>query len=88
LFRAPGEDEEDCRDIEDIPLVERMNAVVHVLDEQFGLPREELERETAKAFGITRATARAREAIGEAIDAAIARGRAEERDGRVSPARR
>ncbi len=84
IVRVPGPALEDRRDLEHIPLIERVNAVVHVLNEQFGLPREDLERETARLLGMQRLTARVREAIGEAIELAIEQGRAESHDGQVS----
>lgn len=73
-FRTPGPDDADQRDLEHIPLIERMNAVVHTVHQQFGLPREELEREAAKALGLSRATARVKELMSEAIDSAVDRG--------------
>ena len=83
-FRIPGPEENDRRSLEHIPLIERANAVVHVVNYQFGLPREDLIRETAKLFGFNRITSRTREAVGDAIDLAISQGRVECRDGQVS----
>jgi hypothetical protein len=86
--REPGPDEDDRRDLELIPLVERVNAVVQVLREQFGLPRADLEREAARLLGGMRLTSRVKAAASEAVDAAIDQGKAESRDGQVSiPAR-
>lgn len=84
-FRAPGTDDDARRELDLIPLCERANAVVVTLEQQFGLPREELEREVAGVFGFVRLTARARELVGEAIDAAITSGRAVENGDQVSP---
>lgn len=83
-FRIPGTDDVDVRDLEEIPLIERTNAVVHVLREQFGLPREELQREVARVFGVQRLTSRVRDPIDEAISAAIAAGSAAENAGQVT----
>ena len=83
-FRPAGEDEGSQRDIEWVPLAERAAAVRHVLGEQIALPREDLERESARALGVPRATAKTREAMGEAIDAVVGGGFAGEADGRVA----
>lgn len=83
LARPPGPDEDDRRGLDEIPLVERINAVLVVLRTQFGLPREELEREAAKLLGAPRLTAKARWTIGEAVDAVLASRRATEEGGRV-----
>jgi len=82
--RVPGPDDDDVRDVELIPLIERINAVVHVLDRQVGLPREDLERETARLLGAPRLTARVQAAVAEAVDAAIDQGRAANEDGQVT----
>lgn len=84
-FRAAGEDEDTQRDLEDIPLVEQVNACAHVLRQQFGLPREDLIREAGRLLGITRATARVVEQLDQAVQALIDRGNANETDGRVTP---
>ena len=83
--RIDGQSESSQRDIEDIPLVEQVNACAHVLAEQFGLPREDLIREAGKLFGITRATARVSEQLDQAVQVLIDRGEAIEQDGRIKP---
>ncbi|QKK07154.1 MAG: hypothetical protein HND58_02565 [Planctomycetota bacterium] len=81
---APAGDAEDSqRDIEWIPLIERVAAVRRVLATQIALPREELERESARLLGFSRVTAKTREAMSEAIDVVIERGAAHEADDRV-----
>jgi hypothetical protein len=75
---VPGTGPDDCRDLDFVSLVERTNAVVHVVQEQFGLPREALEREAARVLGTSRMTSRARELIGEAVDNALANGRVQQ----------
>jgi hypothetical protein len=88
VVRVPGPNEDDRRDMELIPLVERVNAVAMVLKEQFGLPRDELEREVAAMFGVVRLTTRTKEVVGEAVRAAIAAGLATDTDGRISVQKR
>ncbi|MDQ7013102.1 MAG: DUF4011 domain-containing protein [Planctomycetota bacterium] len=81
--RTPGDDDDSQRDVEWVPLVERAAAVRQVLGAQIALPREELERESAKLLGFGRATTKTREAMAEAIDLVLVRGEATEADGRV-----
>lgn len=81
--RTPGDDDESQRDIEWIPLVERAWSVRRVLGAQIALPREELARESAKLLGFSRATAKTRESMAEAIDAVLDWGNAKEADGQV-----
>jgi len=76
-FRAPGDLTESQRDIEEIPLIERVSAVVYTLQRQISLPTEDLEREAAALFGVRRVRQRARAAISQAIDRAIREGNAE-----------
>jgi very-short-patch-repair endonuclease len=76
IFRAPGPDDEDSRDLEHIPLVERINAVSYVLREQFGMPRADLVRETARLLGSGRVTDRVRAVLEAAVDACVASGHA------------
>ncbi|MEM9345780.1 MAG: DUF3320 domain-containing protein [Planctomycetota bacterium] len=83
--RIANEDEASLRDIEDIPLIEQVNACVYIVDQQFGLPREDLIREAAKLFGISRATARVVEQLDQAVQVMIDRGEAQESEGRVTP---
>lgn len=52
-FRSTGI-EENKRDAKDIPFHETANAACTVLEEQIGLPREDLIRETAKLLGYVR----------------------------------
>ncbi|MGP1272029.1 MAG: DUF4011 domain-containing protein [Phycisphaerales bacterium] len=73
-FRVPGADEASCRDVEDVPLVERVAVVRWVVASQFGLPREALVREVARQLGASRVTARVGEAIEEAVAAALESG--------------
>ncbi len=79
-FRVPSDLPDSHRDIEDIPLVELQNAVVHVLTCQFGLLRSDLIREVARLFGSRRTTSRMSDRIGNAVDNLIARGSAQSVD--------
>ena len=81
--RPSGDAEDSQRDIEWIPLIERVAAVRQTLATQIALPREELERESAKLLGFARVTAKSRESMSEAIDVVIERGEAHEADDRV-----
>jgi len=83
-FRLPGSGKEVQRDVEDVPLVERVAAAHHVLSTQFGMPREELEREVARLFGAGRVTDRIQLATREAVDSLVAQGRAIVTDGKIS----
>ncbi|HYF15047.1 MAG TPA: DUF4011 domain-containing protein [Phycisphaerales bacterium] len=85
-FRVPGPGDDDRRDFEHVPLCERVNAAETIVREQFSLPRDELERQVALLFGVSRVTAAARELAREGVDAAINAGRLIEIEGRVSSA--
>ncbi|MCC6230699.1 MAG: DUF3320 domain-containing protein [Phycisphaerales bacterium] len=82
-FRVPGVDEDEQRDLKLVPAVERANAAVHVLRVQFSLPRDELEKETARLLGLQRIHPRARDLVSEGIELAISKGRIIEREGRL-----
>lgn len=84
-LRIASEDPLSKRDLDEISLVELSNGAAYVLGVQFGMPRNELVRETARLFGMQRVTSRVGERVGEAIDLAIERGVAAEADERVTP---
>lgn len=84
-LRVASDTEASQRDIEDIPLIELVNACTHILKQQFGLPREDLIREASKLFGISRATARVSEQVDQAVQVLIDRGEVKENDGRITP---
>lgn len=75
MVRTPGKDPQSCRDLEHVPLVERVNAVRQIVEVQFGLPHAELQREVGRVFGALRVTARLSPLLDEAIDAAVAQGK-------------
>ncbi|MBN4082606.1 DUF4011 domain-containing protein [Phycisphaeraceae bacterium AH-315-B13] len=83
--RRPQHGDEDQREIDDIPARELSLAVLYVLGEQFGLPRQDLMRETGKLFGVSRLTSRVSEIVGPIIDELIEQGMAVEGDGIVGP---
>jgi very-short-patch-repair endonuclease len=83
--RTPGDEPASRRDLEQVPLVERINAVVYVLQTQFGLPRDELRREVAKLFGVQRLTTRIAGLIDGAIEVALDTGRAAVDGDRITP---
>ncbi len=82
-FRVPGVDEDEQRDLKLVPALERANAAVHVLRVQFSLPRDELEKETARLLGLQRIHSRARDLVSEGIELALSKGRIIEREGRL-----
>ena len=84
-LRIADEEQASQRDIEDIPIIELVNACTHILEQQFGLPREDLIRETGKLFGISRATTRVSKQIDEAVQVLIDRGETQHKDGRITP---
>ncbi len=53
-FRAPTSAPQTHRTIEDIPLEELQNATLDTLEKYISFPREDLKREVAKQFGISR----------------------------------
>ncbi len=53
LIRVSRE-EDNKRDIKDVPLIEAVNAVCYVLNQQISLSEEDLIRESAKLMGYTR----------------------------------
>ncbi len=73
LVRCHGEASER-RDPEDLPMMERLNAVCYIVDTQIGIPREDLVREAARLFGYPRATATVTAPLFKAVQAAEERG--------------
>lgn len=86
LFRLPGEGEDAVRDLPEVPPVELRNALVHVVREQVGLPRDVLLRETARLLGAPRLTPRVRETLEAALAEVLATGRLLERGEMISVA--
>lgn len=84
-FRVAGGGEESSRDLDLTPLIEIANAAAYILDRQFGIPRDELQREVAKLMGVKRITARLGERIDEAIDLLLTQERASEDNGQIAP---
>ncbi len=71
------------RDAGDIGLAEVRNAARHLLRQAGGMPREELTKEMARAFGFQRSGSRVAERMREGLKRLIQEGGAEERGGRV-----
>jgi hypothetical protein len=72
-FRVPDSDA-DCRAIEHIPFEEIRLAALHVVESQFGLPREALVRETASVLGFGRVSAQISDGIVVVIETLIDQG--------------
>lgn len=84
-LRVPGQSPDSIRDIDDIPMIELENAAAYILEQQFGLPREELIREIVRLFGFKRVTTRVSERTNTAIDRLLNAQRAEEQNGQIIP---
>ncbi len=82
-LRVPGRSPESVRDIDHIPMIELEYAAAYILEQQFGLPRDELVREVVKLFGFKRATARISERADEAIERLINEHRVVDESGHV-----
>ena len=80
-FRAPGDDPQSKRKIEEIPMVELANGVTSVLEHQISMPADALVTETARLFGFQKAGSRVYSRISEAIDEMIANNRIREESG-------
>lgn len=75
-FRTQG------RDAKDVPVLEAANAICCILQEQIGLPREDLIRETSKLLGYARTGNVVIALVSAGIENALASGRIfEEQDG-------
>ncbi|GAB5496098.1 MAG: DUF3320 domain-containing protein [Phycisphaerales bacterium] len=74
MVRVPGRDAATQRDIEQIPGAEIATAMLQVVGEQFGLPIDELMRETAKLFGVARLTSRVAEILDAGLERLVASG--------------
>lgn len=81
--RAVGSSEQSQREVDCIPEAEVVEAMLRVVREQFGLPVDDLLRESAKLFGITRLTSRVRDTFMTIAARLIAEGQLEDRDGVV-----
>lgn len=74
FFRASGEGAHK-RDAKDVPVQEVACAAIAVLQQQVGLPQEDLVRETAKLLGYTRLGNVVRPAMQNGIDFAVHQGK-------------
>ena len=69
-IRVDGEGE-DNRDVKDVCIQERVNALCLVLDQQVSMSREDLCREGGKILGYTRITETVRDAMDAGIEEAL-----------------
>lgn len=81
-FRVPGEGPLPPRAAEDLPIVEIANAMQWLLRQHAALTEDDLAREAARCFGITRLGSVVRDVMARALAHALASGRAR-RDGAV-----
>lgn len=72
-FRIP-QGGEDLRPIGQIAQEEMRFSILHIVESQFGLPREALIREAARVLGFGSTSAEIRNTIGEVVDALVKRG--------------
>jgi hypothetical protein len=72
-FRVPPDGTSSCT-IEYIPMEEMRLAVLHLVEAQFGLPKAELVRETARLFGFARTSADMTDYITNVVDDLIESG--------------
>ncbi|MPZ14159.1 MAG: DUF3320 domain-containing protein [Chloroflexi bacterium] len=73
VWRSPN-GRQDIREIAQIPQDELRVIVLHVVESQFGLPRDALARAVAQAVGFQRTSAEVADAIQDIVDALIERG--------------
>jgi len=72
-FRVPSTDDRTRRSFENIPPEEIASAAKHILGQQIGLLREDLEREISRLFGFARCTEAMQKCIRAGIEIAIKR---------------
>ena len=81
-FRVPAEGADGARAADELPLVEITNAMAWLLRQHHAMAGEDLAREAARCFGITRLGAVVRDVMQRAADLLVAAGRGV-RDGEV-----
>jgi very-short-patch-repair endonuclease len=81
-FREPGDDESSLRSVEELPPVEIANAMLWLLRQHQALAPDDLAREAARCFGITRLGAVVKSTMAAVIDQMLGDGRLG-RDGEV-----
>ena len=72
-FRIPSTDDRTRRSFENIPPEEIASAAKHILGQQIGLLKEDLEREISRLFGFARCTEAMQKCIRGGIEIAIKR---------------
>ncbi len=65
--RASGTDDSSKRDVKDVPAEEAANAVLYVISEEVGIPKEELAKEAGKVLGYPRSS----QALTDLTDSAV-----------------
>ena len=84
-YRIPNNDAER-RGAEDIPSVEIINAMQHILKEQIGIPDVDLIRETARLFGFAKIGSIVEKSLTTALEEAIRMGIFIRRDKQITQA--
>jgi very-short-patch-repair endonuclease len=74
-YRVPADGDDAPRDIDEVPTAELEQAALAVLRRTIALPREDLMREVAELFGLSRLTPRVQPIIDEAVQSLLDRGR-------------
>ncbi len=85
VVRGAGAEDDTQREIDEIPGAELSLSVMYVLQEQFGLPRQDLMREACKLLGIARVTTRIAEVFEPILEDLLAQGLAADREGNIVP---
>ncbi|MBL8736528.1 MAG: hypothetical protein JNL12_08895 [Planctomycetes bacterium] len=73
-FRVPGDDDATARDLDEVPPPELGAAMRWLLVQHQALSREDLARETARCFGITRLGAVVKDVMAGALAQELAAG--------------
>jgi very-short-patch-repair endonuclease len=71
------------RDIQDIPIIEVMNAALYVLEQQISLPAEDLKRLTSQVLGFSRKGANIDAATSRAVQLLLDQTVIKEKDGQI-----
>ena len=83
LIRIPAANDPEPRKVEELPPVEIANGAKHILQQQIALPLEDLERETARLFGISRVGKKVKDCMNQGITLLEMRGDCKIEDGQV-----
>ena len=72
------------RDINDIPIIEVMNAVVFAVEQQVSVPVEDLKRQTAQMLGFARRGPKVEAGVASAIGMLLRQGKLQASEGNIS----